>query len=343
MRGMLGPTRISPQSGAAARPGANGLVLLRSLMQRVVVFVVLLVLMSLLPRLLPGDTLDVLMDSDVQRGLQDGEITDLRDRLGLGGSLVGQVGRDLARLAHGDLGYSLLHGAPVSYLLADALPWTALLIALATPIFLGLGVTLAVEAGRQPGTRADRLITTSMSLLASIPPFMTAVLLFLCFGILWPVLPIGGAEPLFPAATPLLRAQEILRHAFLPSLALALHEVVRYFFVLRGEAAVLSRRAFVLNGRSRGISGWRERRDYFGRNLLPVVCARLGQSVATLFTASLFVEVIFSYPGVGALTYHAVLDRDYPLLQGAIAVLALLVLGLTWLLDALTEILVRRG
>jgi len=341
---MPGPLQIPrPPGGAAASPGATGLVLLRSLLQRMTVFVVLLALMSLLPRLLPGDTLDVLMDSDVQRGLQDSQLSDLRDRLGLGGNLAEQVWRDLVRLTQGDLGYSLLHGAPVSHLLADALPWTALLIALATPLFLGLGILLGVEAGRQPGARADRFITTGMSLLASVPPFVTAVALFLCFGILWPILPTGGAEPLFPAADPVLRGLDILRHALLPALALALHEVVRYFFVLRGEAAVLARRAFVLNGRSRGIGGWRERRDYFSRNLLPVICARLGQSVATLFTASLFVEVIFSYPGVGALTYQAVLDRDYPLLQGSIAVLALLVLGLTWLFDALTEILARRG
>ncbi|MEO9895365.1 MAG: hypothetical protein ABJF05_03260, partial [Paracoccaceae bacterium] len=112
---MLGPTQTSQQSGApTAHPVVNRFVLLRSLMQRVVVFVVLLVLMSLLPRLLPGDTLDVLLDSNVQRGLQNSEIADLRDRLGLAGSLVEQVGRDLARLAHGDLGYSLLHGAPVN-------------------------------------------------------------------------------------------------------------------------------------------------------------------------------------------------------------------------------------
>lgn len=317
--------------------------LLRGLLQRLLVFVFLLVLMSVLPRLLPGDALDVLMDSDVQRDLQESERSALRDQLGLGGTLIEQVGRDLMRLLRGDFGYSHLHGAPVSRLLADALPWTALLIALATPIFLGFGVIFGIEAGRRPGARLDRIITTAMSLLASVPPFVTAMALLLCFAILWPILPTGGAEPLFPAEAPWPHAREIARHALLPACALALHEVVRYFFVVRGEAAGLSRRAFVINARSRGISGWRERRDYYGRNLLPVICARLSQSVATLFTASLFVEVIFSYPGVGSLTYQEVLDRDYALLQGAIAVLAALVLSLNWVFDALTDILAHRG
>ncbi|MCG7625857.1 ABC transporter permease [Epibacterium sp. Ofav1-8] len=342
MSGHISPT-ARQEAGAAAAPAGVALTLLRSLVHRIAVFGFLLVLMSVLPRLLPGDTLDVLMDSDVQRELADDDLHALRDRLGFGGSLAEQVGRDLLRLLRGDLGYSLLHGAPVRRLLAEALPWTGLLIAAATPVFLGLGIMLGVEAGRQPGSRADRVLTAGMSLLASIPPFVTAIALLLVFAILCPVLPAGGAEPLFPAATPWLRAFEIARHAVLPALALALHEVVRYFFVLRGEAAVLSHRAFVVNARSRGISGWRERRDYFSRNLLPVICARLGQSVATLFTASLFVEVIFAYPGIGSLTYQAVLDRDYALLQGAIAVLAALVLSLNWLFDALTETLARRG
>jgi len=315
---------------------------LTGLLRRAAVFALVLLLMALLPRLLPGDALDVMLDSDVQRDLLDSERARLRAQLGLDGSLAAQMWGDLSRLLRGDLGYSPLHGAPVADLLAEALPWTALLIGLALPMFLGLGIGLGIEAGRQPGGALDRGLTTAMSLLASVPPFVTAIALMLCFSILWPILPSGGAEPLFAPCTPLARALEVLRHAILPAFALALHEVVRYFFVLRGAATALSGRAFVVNARGRGVSGWRERHAYFGRNLIPVICARLGQSVATLFTASLFVEVVFSYPGVGLLTYQAVLDRDYALLQGAIAVLAALVLGLNWGFDALTDLLVRR-
>ncbi|EIM77004.1 oligopeptide transport system permease OppB [Nitratireductor aquibiodomus RA22] len=317
--------------------------LLRGLAARLVVFGLVFVLMSVLPRLLPGDTFDSLMASDLVLGLDAGTEAALRERMGLSGGLWQQVGAETFAALRGELGFSLIHGAPVADILLGALPWTGLLVMLAVPLFLAMGLATGIEAGRAPGSRMDRAITLGMSVLASIPSFVMAVFLLLLFGIVWPVLPSAGAEPVIPAADPLERLVAIARHALLPAIALSTHELVRYFFILRSETILVSRRAFLVNARARGIGGWRERCDYFGRNLMAVVFARLGQSIATLLSAALYVEVIFAYPGIGRLMYQAVLDRDYPLLRGAIAVLAILVLLLNWIFDALTEARARRG
>lgn len=317
--------------------------LLVGLASRLAVFVLLAVLAFALPRLLPGDPVDLVQSSDIVRSMTGAETDGLRQQIGLSGSWLEQFRDYCLAILRGDLGYSLRHAAPVTDLLRASAPWTGLLIVGAMPIYLFVGVAAGIEAGRAPFEPVDRILTTIATVLASIPPFACAIGLLLVFGVLWPVFPVGGAQPIFPSEQPFERIAEIARYAALPVLALSFHEVVRFFFLSRGEAMNLSTRAFVQNARSRGIHGWRERAHYFGRNLLPVVLARMSDSITALVGAILYVEVVFSYPGIGHLIYGAILDRDYALLQGAVLGLAALMLSLNWIMDAVVALLAERG
>lgn len=272
------------------------------------------------------------------------ETNKLRETFGLATEdILTIIKHNILAVLDGQLGYSVSHGTAVSVLLNRALPWTLLLVLLACPIFLTIGVLGGIEAGRSAGTQIDLILSKVMSIIASIPPFAGALFLLITFGITWPVLPAGGAEPLRPSGHTMSRIIDIAHHAILPAFSLALHEVARYFFVVRGETITLSSRPFILNARANGVNGWHERRDLYLRNLAALVLSRLSYSIPTLFGAVLFVEVIFSYPGVGRLTYQAALDRDYALLQGTVTVLAALVLLLNWVLDTLTATLSERG
>ncbi|RWR32087.1 ABC transporter permease [Sinirhodobacter populi] len=308
-----------------------------------IVFAGLVALTFFLPRLMPGDPVELLLSADVVRALTPDEIEKLRRQFGLGGSWFEQFIHYLTTLAKGDLGFSLRHARPVLNLLLHAVPWTALLILGAMPVYFLLGLWTGIVSGEQPHSARDRIVTGAMILVASIPPFAAAIFLLLGFGVIWPILPISGAEPLFPPASSMGRVAAILRHAILPAAALALHEVARFFFLARGEAVILSARPFILNARARGLRGWRLHLHYYGRNILPMALARMSDSITTLFGAVFFVEVVFSYPGIGSLIYNAMLERDYILLQGAMLGLALVVLSLNWILDALVTRLVARG
>ncbi|SFU10679.1 peptide/nickel transport system permease protein [Pseudovibrio denitrificans] len=317
--------------------------LLSGLSVRLLVFFLLVLLVFFLPRLLPGDPVAIFLSSDLSRDLSGSEAEELRSQFGVAGGWLQQLGEYLSNLVVGDLGYSVPHAAPVSQLLKAAIPWTLLLIACAAPLFLIAGAAGGIEAGKAPGALFDRVATGTVTVIASIPPFTAAVLLLLAFGILWPVLPAGGAEPLFPSDNPLQRDFDVARHAVLPVLALSLHEVSRFYFLARGEAITLSQRPFIINACGRGIKGWRLRTAYYGRSLFPVFLARMSDSLTGLFGAVLFVEIVFSYPGTGHLIYNAILDRDYVLLQGAVIVMAGLVLLLNWIIDAVATSLARRG
>ncbi|MFS4583459.1 ABC transporter permease [Phaeobacter sp. C3_T13_0] len=292
---------------------------------------------------MPGDTLEVMLSTDLARGFGAGEVLKLQDSMGLGGDLASQVWDYSVRFVSGDLGYSIPHAAPVAELLLAAVPWTGLLILSATPIFLVCGTLAGIEAGYTPKAGLDRWVTPVITFLASLPPFTGAVLLLLTFGIIWPVLPASGAESLFPVSDRLGQATDIARHAILPVLALALHELARFYFLARAETISLVQRDFVVNARARGISPWRVRWAYIGRSLVPVCLSRLSDTMTGLISAVFFVEIVFSYPGTGYLIYTAILDRDYDLLQGAVVFMAGFVLLANWLIDGLAGRLAERG
>ncbi|GEK70988.1 ABC transporter permease [Paracoccus denitrificans] len=296
-----------------------------------------------LPRLLPGDPLQAMLASDHAQSLSLAELAALRERLGLTAGWGRQLGDWLGDLLRGDLGHSIRHARPVAALVAESLPWTLLLILGAMPVYLLLGALAGIRAGRAQGGALDRGLTGLVTVLASIPPFVLAILLMLGFAILWPVLPAGGALPLFPSDQPLVRAGQVARHAALPVAALALHEFARFYYLARAEAIGLSRRPFVLNAEARGLAPLRMLADYYGRNILPAFVARMSDSISGLFGAALIVEIVFSYPGIGGLIYGAILDRDYPLLQGATIIVAAGVLALNWLIDAVLAVLAERG
>lgn len=312
-------------------------------LQRLTLFVLLLILMAALPRLLPGDPLALILGEEAQALNLDHQSA-LRVEMGLSSDgFFNDVVKDVTHILKGQLGHSASHGADVSTLVFRALPWTVFLTFLACPLFLLIGVSCGIEAGRLAGRRLDRILCWVMSAQAATPPFAVAMLLLICLAIAWPILPAGGAESLIVRHYGLARFLDIAFHALLPALALALHEVSRYFFIIRGEVISISRRPFVQTALANGISLWRERLDLYLANLSAVILSRLSYSIPTLLGAALFVEVVFAYPGIGSLSYQAVLDRDYTLLQGATAVLAAIILITNWILDTLVMLVSERG
>ncbi|APG48990.1 ABC transporter permease [Phaeobacter porticola] len=334
---------LSVARGFRSVPFANLVRFASGLILRLLVFASIVAICVVLPRLMPGNTLEIMLSTDLARGLTPAEVRDLQENMGLGGDLFGQVLDYTANLLNGDLGYSIPHAAPVGQLLIAAFPWTGLLILGAAPIFLIGGALAGIEAGRMPGQGVDRWSTPLITVMASLPPFVGAVLLLLVFGVLWPILPTSGAQPLFPATETLSHAFDIARHAVLPSLALALHELARFFFLARAETIHLAQRDFVVNARARGVSVWRIRWVYIGRSLVPAYLARLSDTMTGLISAVFFVEIVFSYPGTGYLIYSAILERDYDLLQGTIVFVAGFVLLVNWCVDGLATRLAERG
>lgn len=328
---------------SSASSGARTRRYLRPLLGNLPALAILLICSFLLLHSLPGSQADALLSSDLGVNVSAETHARMRAELGLDRPLWQQFGHWLGDLLQGDLGYSRLHAAPVAAVLADALPWTLALVLIALPLSLLLGALPGLLAGMAAQRRSARLLFALITLFSSLPGFVIALLLLSLFGFTLGWFPTGGGISLEARLSGQLPLVDLAHHALLPLLALSFHGSVRYFYLAWGLAQQISQRAFIRHARLRGIRGARLLWHWYLPNAMPELLSRLSSSLPGILGTTLFVEVVFSYPGAGALMLDAINNRDYRLLQGCLLLTGGIVLLGNSLLDLITTILTDRG
>ena len=305
----------------------------RKLPQYVLIILVLATANFALPRLMPGNPVLVLLGEDAGRLPPEAIAAEMAD-LGLDQPLLTQYGRYMSGLAHGDLGYSFRHRRDVSTLLRERLPWTVLLVGTSIVISTVLGVALAAFAAWRRGRRRDTVSIAVCTFLESTPPFWIGLLLLIWFGANLKLLPLFGSVSV-DKTTGLARVGDILLHLILPAATLVLASVGAKFLLARAALLGVIRDDYVLVARAKGL---RERTIAF-RHALPVASLPIATGVllrvGSLTGGAVIVERVFSYRGAGTLLLEASFGRDYPVLQGCLFVLTVLVVGVNLLGDLL--------
>lgn len=297
--------------------------LLRRLVASLLLVVVVLTITFFLIHLAPGSPANLLLDPRVSRQHQEA----LSRLYGLDKPLWQQYFSWLrASLLEGNWGVSFVHRRPVGAVIADHLPQTLLLTATALCIQFGVGVPLGVAAARRAGTRRDHLIRLGALSLYSLPLFWLGLMALLLLSYLWPIFPSGhmssvGAEQL-PVGRRLL---DLLHHLALPALVLGLASAGAITRFTRNSLLEVLDEDFVRTARAKGVS---ERWVVWGhalRNSIAPLIQLFGLSLPFLLSGSLVTEVVFSWPGLGRLTYDSILSRDYPVILAGTALAAVLV------------------
>lgn len=296
--------------------------LLRRTGQALVTFLLAITLLFFLMRLTPGDPLARLSD---ERPMPPAAIADLRARYGLDQPLLDQFGHFLGGVLRGDLGASIEHqGRPVTALIAERLPASLLLGGLALLLNFTAGIWLGVWQARRRGTRTDRWLTVLTLAAYSTPSFWLGMALAWLVGVELRLLPTGFMhDPLLPAsAGTLTRLLDLVRHLILPTLTLSLVTVgatARYQRAAMIDALDLD---FIRTARTKGLAErlvvWR----HAWRNALGPMLALFGLWLPLLVAGSVFVESVFSWPGLGTLAWEAIGSRDYPVIMGATLLIA---------------------
>jgi len=288
-------------------------------------FVIILALNFILPRLMPGDPITAIYGDALVEMTPEVEAY-LLERYGLDRPLGEQFAVYLGNLARGDLGYSFYFRAPVTAVLAGALPWTLLLAGTSLVAAAALGIAWGVEAGWRRGRRFDRFSLTAALFLNGIPGFLLGILLLLALAFYGQWFPLsGGTSPIPPYSGPA-KIADILWHLFLPALTLTLAQLPRNFLLMRSTFLAVIREPYVLTARAKGLKEPLIRYRHCLRGALPPVVTRLGMSIGLLFTGVLFVEVVFAYPGLGHLFYLALQHHDYPTVHGCLLLITVCVL-----------------
>jgi peptide/nickel transport system permease protein len=315
-----------------------GRFLLRRLAASVVLLLLVLTAVFFLLHLVPGDP--TTLYDDVR--LPAAQRAQLRHAYGLDRPLLSQYLTWLGAAARGDLGVSIYQHRPALRVAAEALPATILLGASAVVVEYGLGILLGVAAARRRGGGFDHALRVVSLVLYSLPVFWAGLMALLVFALWQPLLPVSGIRSADPEPGFFAGLADVGRHLLLPALVLGLTEAgARARFVRAGMLETLSK-DYIRTARAKGLSERRVIWVHGLRGVLVPLVQILGLQAPILLSGALVVEIVFSWPGLGRLTYVAIETRDYPLVLCTTAIAAVLVLGGSLLADLASAALDHR-
>jgi peptide/nickel transport system permease protein len=234
----------------------------------------------------------------------------------------------------GDLGWSLSRGRKVRSVLADALPQTIRLAALGLAIQLLLGVLLGALHVVRPGGLVDHGLGLTGLVLASVPTFWLGLMAILLFAVAIPIFPPSSAHSIGADAMSVpARAADALWHAALPSLVLGLGSAAIVARFVRAGLMQALGEGFIRAARARGAT----RARLLVAHALPAaagpVITLAGLQLPVLVSGALVVEVVFGWPGMGRVTYDAVMAQDLPVVLAAVLLATILVIAGNLLAD----------
>jgi peptide/nickel transport system permease protein len=274
----------------------------------------------LLVHMAPGDPLSLVLPSDANQALIDATMA----KYGLDQSLPTQYFFWLGNVLSGDFGTSIATGRPVVTEIANALTYSLVLALVAAIIGFAVGTTLGTVAGYWNGTVIDKLASAIAISGVSVPHYWLGIVLVVVFSVNLNLLPAMGAGEAWGV--------DRLRFMVLPALTLAAMPAGIITRSVRALVADTLGKDFVTALEAKGM---KQPAIFLHvvKNAAPTAIAVIGVQLGYLMAGSILVETVFSWPGTGLLLNTAILQRDIPLLQGTILVLALIFVALNLLVD----------
>ena len=290
-----------------------------------VVMALVAVLVFILTRAASGDPVSVLLGD--QATAED--IVRVQREYGLDQPLVLQFGYWLKELAHGNLGQSIFLQRPVTQALWERAEPTTLLALLAVAIAALIGVPCGIVSAVYRGKLVDQVVTGLAMLGASIPSFWLGLVLMQIFAVALGWFPVSGYGD--PGAT----LAERLHYLVLPATVLGVLNSALIIRFTRASMLDVLEEDYVRTARAKGLSEKVVILKHALRNALVPIVTVLGLTTALMIGGAVVTETVFGLPGVGNLVVNAVLRRDYPVIQGALLVIAVIYVVINFLVDLL--------
>ena len=276
-------------------------------------------------KLVPGDV------AAVRLGIEQTPeaLAALRAQLGLDRPLIVQYLTWLAGLVRGDLGTSYVDGAPVFGIVASRFFITLELVLVITVLSALISIPVAVVAAQRKGTLVDSGIRAVSMVGYSLPTYWWAILLMLLFSVALGWLPAGGY------VYPNRNFGRHLIHLIMPTMAMVMILVAAQVRFLRASILDIIQLDYVRTARAKGLSSRRVLYKHVLRNSLAAFITVVGLNFATLIGGMVIIEQIFTWPGLGWLIITSILNRDFPVVQGAVLFVAAIFVSVNLLVDIL--------
>ena len=284
------------------------------LVQRLVLVVFVLLGVSILvfavTRLTPGDPARVMLGP---RATEE-QVAQLRTAYGLDQPLYVQYLSWLSRVVRGDLGESIQLHRPVLTEVAERFRGTLILAVAAMLISFVLGIVIGVASAARANTLLDRALMSLALLGISLPPFWVGLILIIIFTLLLRWLPATGMLSPTGGGGPL----DVLVHLVLPSISLAVVPLAVIARLTRANMLEVLGQLYVRTARAKGLPPLTVVIRHVFRNTLVGTITLLGLQAGWLLAGTVYIETVFAWPGLGSMLVNAILQRDYPLVQGGV-------------------------
>ncbi len=290
------------------------------LLQGVVVFLLLSMALFLLLRL-SGDPVALMLPSDATPP----EIAALRRAWKLDRPLPEQYLGFLAGMLRGDLGTSLKYDAPALPLALERFPATALLGISAMTFAVMLGIPVGIFSAVKRGSGWDRLATGVLLFGQSMPVFWLGIMLMMIFAAQLRLLPPSGSGS--------------FKHLVLPAISLGFYSSARIARLTRTSMLEVLNQQFIITARAKGVRELIIIVHHAFRNAMIPVLTMTGIQLAALLGGAVLTETVFSWPGVGRLIVQAVYNRDYPLVQAGVFIVASMFIIINLVVDILYTVI----
>lgn len=255
------------------------------------------------------------------------KVAAMRRALGLDQPVIIQFVTWLGKILQGDFGSSTFTNRPVVDEIVEKLPVTLSLLIGASVIATSVGLTLGFLAGLRPAGLVDRVVTSVVAVALAIPSFWLALILAAIFAVHFGWLPVAGYVPF--RESPALWAYSLV----LPCVAVSTHAIAVIARHSRGVVIDVMSSSFIEAIRARGTPRSLIIRRYVLKNVLVPLLPVIGVQLAIIIAVSTVMEKVFVLPGLGSLMVNSVVSSDYPMLKGAIVVVASIIILINLLVD----------
>jgi peptide/nickel transport system permease protein len=272
----------------------------------------------------------------VHAGIED-MVKEYQQKFGLNKPLWRQYLSYIEDVSHGDLNYSIAnYPRTVAGMIADALPWTAGLLGLTTLFSFAAGTILGALLAWPGAPGWMRWLMPPLWALHAIPFFLLGLVLMYLFSFQFQFLPTFGGYS--PGATPAFTARfilDVISHAILPALSIVLVSVGGWALTMRGMMVTTMGEDYVTFAEAKGLRSSTIFMRYCIRNAILPQTTGLALALGQILSGAVLVEVVFGYPGIGALLFQAIKESDFFLIQGIVFTVIVALGFATFVLDVI--------
>ena len=301
--------------------------IVRRIIYSILILIIVTLLVFLAMNILPGDPILIYLSSGELKQISEEEISNLRHQFGLDRPLMVQYLDWVAGVAHGDFGTSITHRIPVLHEIQKRLPITLHLSLLALVVSIILGIPAGVISAVKRGTWLDSIVTLLANAGITIPVFWLGIILIYIFSIKLGWLPVHGYT------SPFVDFWKSSKQIIMPVFCLSIFSISSITRQTRSSMLEVMRQDYIRTAWAKGL---KERlvimRHALKNGMIPVITL-VGISLSLLIGGSVLIEMVYNIPGLGRLLVNAVFVQDYPLVQGFVLIIAIVVLLVNFIVD----------